>query len=205
MLCGAVRALFPIEEELAVAVRETSGWVDVEFGQSLVYPGCGTFEFGVVADGSLVDDEMSCGLRVGAGSVGPLGAVLLVDEGGSVAKLLEDLGESLAFRDGGLGLDADLVASGVDRVLLVRLAFMGDGAERAVLADAEDLPKGAEVAVRCVVEGVVLEGAGSVEVKAELGETGLEIVDVGYGDLEFDLGTLHGVSIRLDACSAAIG
>ena len=109
--------------------------------------------------------------------MGPLGAVLLIAEGGSVAELVEDLGEGLAVRYGGFGLDADLVASGVDWVLLVGLAFVGDGPETAVLADAEDLVAGAEVAVGGVVEGVVLEGAGSVEVEAESREAGLEIVD----------------------------
>jgi hypothetical protein len=41
--------------------------------------------------------------------------------------------------------------------------------------------------------------------KAELGETVLKIDDVGYGEFELDLGTLHGWSIRLGGCSGAIG
>ena len=56
---------------------------------------------------------------------------------------------------------------------------------------------GAEVAGGGVVEGVVLEGAGGVEVEAERGEAGLEGGWIGDGELEFDLGALHGVSIRL--------
>jgi hypothetical protein len=183
VLGRAVRALFPVEEELAVAVSEAGGVVNVERGQSLINPLGGALEFGVVADRGLIDDEMRGGLRVGAGGVGPLGAVLLVDEGRSVAELKKDLGQRRAFGYGGFGLDADLVASGVDGVLLVGLAFVGDGAEAAVLADAEDLAEGAEVAVGSVVEGVVLEGAGSVEMEAEGGKAGLEIDDVGYGDL----------------------
>ncbi len=79
---GAAGALLPVEEELAVAVGEAGGGVDVEFGQGAVDPVGGAFELGVVADGGLVDDEVGDGVGVGADGVGPLGAVLLVDEGG---------------------------------------------------------------------------------------------------------------------------
>jgi hypothetical protein len=173
MLGGAVRALLPVQEELAVAVSQTRGRIDVECGEGLVDPGGGAFEFGIVANGGLVDHQMGGGCRVDVGGVRPLGTVLLVDEGGGVAKLLKDLAESFALRDDGLGLDADLVAGGVDGVLLVGLALVRDRAERAVLANAQDLPPGTEIAIGGVVEGVVFEGARSDEVEAELGKAAL--------------------------------
>jgi L-threonylcarbamoyladenylate synthase len=51
----------------------------------------------------------------------------------------------------------------------------------------------------------VLEGAGSVEVEAKLRKSGLKGGWIGYGEFEFDLVCLHGVSIRLMRPSAAIG
>ncbi len=128
----------------------------------------------------------------GADGVGPLGAVLVVGEGGGVAELAEDGVEGRAFGDGGLGFDADLVAGGVDGIFGAGLALVRDGADGTVLTDAEDLPSGAEITGGGVVEDVVLEGAGSFELEAECGETGLEGEGVGDGELELDLGTLHG-------------
>ncbi len=55
---GAAGALLPVEEELAVAVGEAGGGVDVEVGEGAVDPVGGAFEFGVVADGGLVEDEV---------------------------------------------------------------------------------------------------------------------------------------------------
>src|ERR1700758_3524503 len=89
---GAAGALFPVEKELAVAVGEADGVVDVELGEGAVDPVGWAFEFGVGADGGFVDDEVGRGVGGGVED-GPLGAVLLVDEGGGVAELSEDLGE----------------------------------------------------------------------------------------------------------------
>ncbi len=136
-------------------------------------------------------------LGVWADGVGPLGAILFVDEGRGVAELQEDGCEGRTLCDGCLGLDTDFVAGGIDGFVEAGLAFVGDGAERAVLPDAEDLLAGAKVAGGGVVEGVELEGAGGVEVEAEGGETGLEGGWIGDGELQFDLCTLHGESIRL--------
>ena len=82
---------------------------------------------------------------------------------------------------------------------------MGDGPEIAVLADAEDLTLGAEFARGSVVEDVAFEGAGRIEVEAELGQARLEGLWIRDGEFEFDLGRLHGVSIRLKRPLAAIG
>src|ERR1700733_6330911 len=92
---------------------------------------------------------------------GVFGAVLLVDEGGGVADLAEDLGEGVRVGDGGLGLDADLVA-GVVGVIVVD-ALVGEGVDAAVLAEAEDLAFSAEIASGRVEESVVLVGAWSDE------------------------------------------
>ncbi len=156
-----------------------------------VDPGWGAFELGPDADRCLVDDEM--GGEVGAGQgMGPFGAELLVDEGGGVAELVEDLGHRVAVADEGFGLDAGLVAGVVG---VFGHALVGENAETAVPAEAKDLAAGAEVACGGVVEGVVLEGARGLEVEAEGGEAGLEIGGVGHGELDFDLGALHGESI----------
>ncbi len=68
---------------------------------------------------------------------------------------------------------------------------MGQDAERTVLAQAQDLFAGAQIAGRRVVEGVVLEGAGRVEVEAEGWKARLKIEDIEDRELEFDLGVLH--------------
>jgi hypothetical protein len=185
-------ALLPIKEQLSVAVGEAGGWIYVEGGEGLVDPGGGAFEFGIGADWRLVDDEVCHRVGVRACWMRPLGAVFLVGESGSVAELLEYLGHGFAFGDDGFGFDADLVAGGVDGVLLVGKALVCEGAEAAVLAQAEDLFAGAEIAVGSVVEGIVLEGAGSDEVEAELGKAGLERFWIWDGKLEFDLRVLHG-------------
>ena len=55
----AAGALFPIEEELAIAVSEAGGGVYVEVGQSAIDPVGGAFEFGVgFGDGIAVDAEL---------------------------------------------------------------------------------------------------------------------------------------------------
>ena len=81
VLGRAAGALFPVEEELTVAVGEAGGGVDVEEGESAVDPTGGAFEFGVAADGGLVEDEVGRGVGCGVED-GELGAVLFVDEGG---------------------------------------------------------------------------------------------------------------------------
>ena len=137
VLGRAAGALFPVEEELAVAVGEAGGGVDVEDGQGAVDPVGGAFEFGVGADGGLVEDEVGRGVGGGVED-GELGAVLLVDEGGAVAELGEDLGKGVRVGDGGLGLDADLVAGGVGVGGVVD-ALVGEGVDAAVFAEAKDL------------------------------------------------------------------
>ena len=99
-------------------------------------------------------------MSVMGSSSGPLCAGFFVDEGGGITELLEDGGEGWAVLDSGLGFDADLVARDVGR--LVARALVSDGPNYAVVAQAEKLTLGSEVAGRGVVEGVVLEGAGSV-------------------------------------------
>src|SRR5665213_538880 len=146
-------ALLPVQKKRTVAVSDAGCGVDPKLGDGPVDPVGRPFELDVVADGRLVDNQMGGAL----GIVRPLGAELFVSEDGSVAELLEDLRERRAVSDGGLGLDADLVARGVDGGL-VGLALVGDGTEVAVLADAKELFFYAEIAVGCVVESVVLEG-----------------------------------------------
>src|SRR5271170_250823 len=46
IFCGAAGTLFPVEEELAVAVGDAGGGVDVELGEGSVDPVGGAFELG---------------------------------------------------------------------------------------------------------------------------------------------------------------
>jgi len=194
---GAGGALLPVEEEFAVAVGEAGGGVDIEVDEGLVDPGGRSFQLDVVADGGLVDDEMGQDAAVGGSGARPFGAVLLIDESWVVAELMKDLGHRVGVGDRGFGFDADLVAGGIDWILLVGQTLVRDGAEAAVLANAEDLAAGAEVAGWSVVEGVVLEGAGCDEMKTECREEGLKSFWISDGDFELDLRVLHGWSIRL--------
>lgn len=132
--------------------------------------------------------------------MGPLAAEFLVAEDRGESELLEDDAESGAIVDGGLGLNADLVA-GRAVVGGIYLALVGDGPDRAVLADAEDLFEIAETAGGGVIEGVLLEGARRHKLEAESGEAGLEKLEVVDGKFEFDLGILHEKSIK----AAAVG
>ena len=102
--------------------------------------------------------------------MGPLGAVLLVGEGWGVANLLEDLAEGLAVAKGGFSLNADFVARWFSGVFWTIHPFVGDGPSVTVFADPENLTFGAELAGGRVVEGVVFEGSGGVEMEAELRE-----------------------------------
>src|SRR5579871_2926382 len=150
ILGGAAGALLPVEEELAVAVGKAGSVVDPKRGQGPVDPVGRALELCVVADWGLVNDEVYGGLA----AVGPLSAVLFVGKGRSVADLLEDFGESGAFSHSCFRLDANFVAGVFGGVLLIADAFVGDGTEGAVLADAEKGAFGAEISPRCVVQGV---------------------------------------------------
>ncbi len=185
---GAAGALLPLQEERSVAVGHAGGAVDLELGEDALDPVGGAFEFGEDADGGFVDDEVGAEVLAGEG-LGPLGAELLVDEGGGVAELAEDLGEGGAVADEAFSLDAGLVLGVVG---ILGHALVGEDAEVTVAAEAKDLAALAQIAPGRVVKGVVLKGAGCLEGEAELGETGLELLGVGDGELHFDLGTLHG-------------
>jgi len=109
--------------------------------------------------------------------------------------LLEDGAESGAIVDCGFGFDADFV-TGCSAAIGPCLALVGDRPERAVLAQAQDLPGFAEGAGGRVVERVLLEGAGGIELKAEAGKARLQTGKIVDGELELDLRALHDKSIR---------
>ncbi len=74
-------AFLPVVEKFAVAVGEAGGGVYVQVGEGLVDPGGGAFEFGVVADGGLVDDQVGEGFRPFDRTIPP---VFFVDEGRAI-------------------------------------------------------------------------------------------------------------------------
>lgn len=174
MFCGTACALLPFEEEFAVTRGEAGFGIDVEFGDRSVDPIGRTLQFDVVADRRLVDDEVSV-----LGFVGPLGTEFFVDKGWSVAELPEDFGEGFAISNGGFGFNADFVASVAGRV--IGHSFVSDGADAAVLANAENLSGGAQIVVGGVEESVVLEGAGSLKLEAELRKARLKGCGIGEG------------------------
>jgi hypothetical protein len=198
VLGGAAGALFPVEKELAIAISQAGRRIDVEDLEGAIDPVGGTFELGVGADWGLVDDKVrSC---AGSGiEDGVFRAELFVNEGRKVAELGEYLGHGMGIGDGGLGFDPDLVSGGFAGVGGFVDALVGEGVNAAVLAQAQDLAFGAQVPGGCVVEGVVLECARGFEMEAKLGQTGVERLRIGDATLEFDLGGLHGVSIRLES------
>ena len=205
---GAAGALLPVEEEAAVTVGEAGGGIDAKFCEGIVDPRGGSFELGVVAEGGLVDDEVTPGVWPrdfdgvdgfceeravdGWSDLRPLSAKLFVAEDGSVAEGFEDRTERGTVVEMGLSLDADFVAGGVGADGRgTGLAFVGDSPEAAVAADAEDLLGFAKGASRGVVEGVLLEGAGCVEQEAEGGELRFQACEIVDGEFEFDLGAPH--------------
>src|SRR5579871_3285527 len=104
------------------------------------------------------------GYCVGDGiDVRPLGAELFVDESRRITELFEDGCEGWAVLYCGLGFDADFVPRAVR--WLIAWTFVCKGPSGAVVAEKKKLTLGPEVAGRSVVECVVLEGAGSVEVE----------------------------------------
>ncbi len=147
----------------------------MEGDEGLVDPAGGAFEFGIDADGGFVDDEVGQGGAVGADGMGPLGAVLLVGEGGEVAELLEDLCHGVAVGEGGFCLDAGFIAGAGE--VGVGQALVGQGADVAVLAEAKELRAYAEIARGGVVEGVVLEGAWGFEMEARPGRRLVGLLD----------------------------
>ena len=140
---GAACALLPVEEELAVAVGEARGGVDLEFRQGVINPVRRAFEFGVISNGSLVDDEMGYGVGDGI-DVGPLRAKFFIDECGRVTKLLEDGCKGWAILYCCFGFDTYLIAGTVRR--FIARALMRDGPLRPVVTEAKKLTLGAEIA-----------------------------------------------------------
>ena len=105
VLGGAAGAVLPCEEEAAVAIGEAGGGIDFKFGEGIVDPRGWAFEFSVVANGGLVDDEVTRGGQrgfygmsriskeravYGRNCLRPLGTKFLVAEDGRVSHRFED-------------------------------------------------------------------------------------------------------------------
>lgn len=177
VLGGAGGFPAPGFEEAAVAEGDETGGIDVEPAAGGVDPVGRAFELGVDADGGFVENAV-------AGGVGELGAVFLVDEGGSEAEAGEDLAEGVAVLHFGFDFFAVLVAGA--GVVILGEGFPGEDPALAVAADAEDGGLGAEAAVGGVVEDVALEGAGGLLVEAGIAEEAAEGVGIGDGEFDFD-------------------
>jgi len=167
----------PKLKEATVAKRNVVGWSYGQAGGRAVDPFIGTFQFGEVADGRLIDDAVALALR-------PFGSPLLVAKGGNQAEGMKDLGQRIAVGDLGFSLDAVLV--GVFSGANVGKALVGEEPTASVTADAKDLGAGAHLAVGCVIEDVALKAARSLQQEAR----GLEARGEGgkVVDAEFDFG-----------------
>ena len=167
----------PLVEEAAIAHGDVVGGAEADSGGGAVNPVRGAFEFGVVANGGLVDDAMSF-------AVMPFGAPFLVAEGGDEAEREEDLGESAAVGD--LGFSFDAVFVGVFAGTVVGEALVRHCPAACIATDAENLGARAHLAVWGVEEDVALKAAGGVQRESRglkaLGESGQVV------HLEFDLG-----------------
>ena len=169
--------LTPLVEEAAVAEGDECRGIKAEFAAGSVDPFGRAFEFGIDADGGLVEDAV-------AGRVGILGAVFFVDKRGLEAELGEDVSDSLSILDLRFGFFALLVARG--RVVVGGQAFVGDDPALSIFADAENALLWTQAAVGCVVEDVALEGARGLFAEA-CGEKALgERAGVLNAEFDFD-------------------
>lgn len=186
-MSGAAGLSAPLIEEASVAEGHEVSMGEVETVGGAVDPLGGAFELGKETDGGFVDDAM-------AGGVGVFGAPFLVDEGGMIAEGGEDGSDGVAVFDFGFRFDAVLVALG-GGIAIGRESFMRDDPAVAVAADAEDGLAGAEGAFWCVVEDVVLEGAGRDLTEAGGFELRFEARKVVDAELYFGFDRCHGVII----------
>jgi len=176
---GGVVLFAPEVEEAAVAEGDVLGRVDAEAGCGAVNPIGRAFEFGVVADGSFIDDAVAL-------PVSPLSAPFLIAKGSDQPEREKDLREGLAVGHFGLGFNAVLVRvfAGAD----VREALVGEEGAAGVGADAQNFSPGAHVAIRSVVEDVGLEGARGLQGEAgclDAAREGGQVFDAEF-DFSFD-------------------
>jgi len=169
--------LAPQIEEAAVAEREIVGSVDAKVAGGAVDPGGRALQFGVVADGSFVDNAMAL-------AISPLGAPFFIAERSGEAEGKKDVGQGVAIGDRGFRLDAVFVAAFTRRT--GRQAFVGQRPSARVIADAQNLSARAQPAVGRVIEDVALKAARCLHAKAgglkALGEARR------VGNAEFDFG-----------------
>ena len=144
--------LAPLLKQAAVAEGDVVPASHAKPSGGVVDPGRRTFELGVVADGSLVDDTMPF-------PIAPLGAPFFVAEGGDQPKREEDLLERGAVGDVGFSFNAMLVR--VDPGAAVREPFVSNGPAAGIVANAQDLGARAHLSVGRVVEHVALKTARS--------------------------------------------
>lgn len=172
---GGAGILAPLVEEAAVAEGDERRGIEAEFAAGGVDPIRRAFEFGIDADGGLVEHAV-------AGGIGILGAIFFVGERGLEAELDEDVANGFAILDLGFRFFAMLVGAG--GVVIGGQAFVGDDPALSIFANAENALLSAEAAVGSVVEGVALEGARGIFVEAG-GEKAL-VESGGVLNAEFD-------------------
>jgi len=167
----------PLVKKAAIAQGNVVSLVDAKALGGAVDPFGRSFELGVVADGGFVNHAM-------AFAVLPLGAPFFVTKGGYKTQREEDLGESAAIGDFGLGFDAVLMA--IFSRAVVGQALVGDGPAAGIAADAENFGTGTHAAVGGVVENVALKAARGVKGESR----SLELLGEGgqVGHAEFDFG-----------------
>ncbi len=169
----------PEVEKSSVAEGDVLGAVDAEARGRLVDPRGRSFELGKVSNRRLVNHAVAI-------PGGPLGAPLLVAEGGYQVEGSEDLGKCFAVADLGFCLDAVLMA--VFAGTCIGQALMRQGPASRVTPDAQDLGACAHLPVRRVVEGIGLECARGLQLEPgslqAVGKPG-KVVDAEL-DLSFD-------------------
>ena len=101
-------------------------------------------QLGKIANRGLIKDQM----RTGDVGMGVLTAVLLVEEGRTIAQASKNFGERRTISYLGFGFD-HLVHAG--RVFIVRVPLVGHDVAPAILTNAENLATGLQIAIRSVV------------------------------------------------------
>ncbi len=174
---AAMVLLTPQIEKPAVAQGQIIGRGHAQVGGGAINPFGRALKLGVVTDGRFIDDAVAL-------AVLPLGAPFLVAERGHQSQRTEDLGQGVAVGNFGFSFDAMFMA--IFGRTVARQALVRQCPSSCVTANAKNLGPGAQSPVRCVVEGVGLEGARGEHAEARGGKALGKSDEI--GDAEFDLG-----------------
>lgn len=150
-----------------------------------VDPFGGTFQLGVEADRSLVEDAVP-------GGVGKFRAPFLVDKRRSESELGEDVPHGFPVLHIRLGFLAVLVTRG--RVVVLWQALVGGHPALSILADPQNLLVRTQAAIGRVIEDIALKGARGLLVKSCGSKRAHQRGRIRDGELHFDFHVAHTIT-----------